>query len=219
MSRPCDLDGQLRASSRSASDSHSPIATDVSAQDLIRDGDAAMYSAKAAGKHGVVLFDEQLQSAALHRSSLEDELRRALELREFELHYQLEVDLDTNATFGVEALIRWRRADGTLVPPDDFIPIAEQSGAIVPIGRWVRGRGVPPGRGLARGRADGQGLADVRQPLGPPARRRQHRERRRRCARAPSPARAVALPGVHRERRRARSRACPARSPISRRSV
>ncbi|HEY3613246.1 MAG TPA: EAL domain-containing protein [Gaiellales bacterium] len=136
MNRPCDLAGSPCFITISIGLTMS-AGSDASAHELIRDGDAAMYRAKAAGKDGVALFDEQLRSAARERTSLEDELRRALELGEFELHYQLEIDLDTRATFGVEALIRRRRADGTLVPPDDFIPVAEQSGMIVPIGRWV----------------------------------------------------------------------------------
>jgi diguanylate cyclase (GGDEF)-like protein/PAS domain S-box-containing protein len=136
LSRPCDLDGQRRfvTASVGVTLSNSPDATAVG---LIRDGDAAMYRAKATGKNSDVLFDEQLRGAALWRLELETGLHGALALGELELHYQLAVDLETDAVFGVEALLRWRRGDGTMVVPDDFLPIAERSGLILPIGRWV----------------------------------------------------------------------------------
>jgi diguanylate cyclase (GGDEF)-like protein/PAS domain S-box-containing protein len=151
LSRPCDLDGPRRVVTASVglTLSNRPETT---AATLIRDGDAAMYRAKAAGKNSDVLFDEELRGAALRRLELETALHGALELGEFELHYQLAVDLNTDAVFGVEALLRWYKGDEGMVAPDDFLPIAERSGLILPIGRWVLDEAC---RQAAAWRADG----------------------------------------------------------------
>ena len=136
LSRPCDLDGQRRfvTASIGLTLSNRP---DTTASTLIRDGDAAMYRAKATGKNIDVLFDDELRGAAAWRLELETALRDALERGELALHYQLAVDLHTDAVFGVEALLRWHRDDGAMIAPNDFVPIAERSGLILPIGRWV----------------------------------------------------------------------------------
>ncbi|HEX7609870.1 MAG TPA: bifunctional diguanylate cyclase/phosphodiesterase [Solirubrobacteraceae bacterium] len=107
------------------------------ADDLLRDADMALYTAKEAGKDRAVLFQATMQRAARDRLQLEADLGEALEREQFFLLYQPILDLDSERIVGVEALIRWRHPTRGVVAPDDFIPLAEETGRIVPIGRWV----------------------------------------------------------------------------------
>ena len=110
---------------------------DKDAEELLRDADAAMYQAKAAGKGCHRVFEPAMYAASLARLELEGDLRRALELGEFTLHYQPVVSIGTAAVVGLEALIRWQHPTRGLVQPDEFIALAEENGLIVDIGRWV----------------------------------------------------------------------------------
>jgi diguanylate cyclase (GGDEF)-like protein/PAS domain S-box-containing protein len=104
---------------------------------LIKNADTAMYQAKEHGRNRFQFFTAEMNLKAVERQALESSLRRALDRNEFLLHYQPKVNLDTSAITGVEALIRWQHPERGLVPPSQFVPIAEDCGLILEIGRWA----------------------------------------------------------------------------------
>lgn len=110
---------------------------DDSADDLLRHADVALRAARKRGRGACELFDARVHEPALAHTRLEDDLRRAIERREFQLVYQPIVILRSRRIAGVEALVRWQHRTRGLVPAAAFIPVAEESGLIVPLGRWV----------------------------------------------------------------------------------
>ena len=104
---------------------------------LLRNADTAMYRAKQAGKGHHAIFDEEMRRSVAGRLRMKKDLRAAIENNSFEIHYQPIIGLSDHKTVGFEALVRWRTSDGTLIPPLDFISIAEDTGMMVPLGRWI----------------------------------------------------------------------------------
>ncbi|MCU1337805.1 MAG: diguanylate cyclase/phosphodiesterase with sensor(s) [Bryobacterales bacterium] len=106
-------------------------------KDLLRNADTAMYYAKTRGKARFEVFDEGMRGRAVARMELESDLRRAIEEGHFVVHYQPEVSLRTGKVVGYEALVRWDHPKRGIVMPGEFLPLAEETGLIVPVGRWV----------------------------------------------------------------------------------
>jgi diguanylate cyclase (GGDEF)-like protein len=109
----------------------------ATAEALLKDADAAMYRAKECGRNNYQFFKAEMNRYVFERHNLENDLHRALERQEFVLHYQPKVNLLTGAITGVEALLRWRHPRHRLIRPSRFVSIAEDSGLIVPIGKWA----------------------------------------------------------------------------------
>ena len=109
----------------------------IDASSLLKHADMAMYRAKEEGKHTVELYSAQIKSRSFKRIKLENHLRQALEHDEFEFAYQVKLSLEDEQIIGVEALLRWHSPELGEVTPTQFLPLAEEIGLIIPLGRWM----------------------------------------------------------------------------------
>jgi diguanylate cyclase (GGDEF)-like protein len=134
--QPYDLDGRTLNIETSIGIAFAPQ-DGATADALIKHADLALYQAKAEGRDRFCFFEPEMETRARENRELEDDLRRAIGRNEFELHYQTIFDLEHYRCAGVEALVRWRHPERGLIRPDQFIPFAEESGLIVPLGRWI----------------------------------------------------------------------------------
>jgi len=136
ISQPVEIEGQIMPMGASIGMAFAPHNA-LDGDELLRAADLAMYDAKSRGRRGISMFDPQMQEVVKDRRALEIDLRAAIARGQLELHYQPLIDLRDGTTSGYEALLRWNHPERGQVPPDDFIPVAEESGVIVEIGDWV----------------------------------------------------------------------------------
>ncbi len=135
MTRPCVVDGhELWVTGSIGISVYPRDGEDWGA--LLKNADLAMYRAKEDGGNNFAYYAEEMNARSHTRLSMERNLHHALEKGEFELHYQPQIDIATGAVAGLEALIRWRTADGVYIPPDQFVPLAEETGMINSLGVW-----------------------------------------------------------------------------------
>jgi diguanylate cyclase (GGDEF)-like protein len=130
------IDGQIMNVGASVGIAVAPC-DGVTRDDLLKSADLALYHSKAAGRGVFHFFQPSMAEKARLRRTLEFDLRKALVLRQFELHYQAQVDAENGSIFGLIALLRWRHPQGGLLLPVDFMPLAEEIGMAIPIGDWV----------------------------------------------------------------------------------
>ncbi|MFP3393113.1 EAL domain-containing protein [Brevibacillus sp. SIMBA_040] len=107
------------------------------AEDLLKRADTALYTVKSRGKNGFDFFDPSMEAKSLERILMENELRKAIEQEQFQIYYQPKMDISTGTLTGMEALVRWVHPELGIISPNRFIPIAEESGMIVPLGEWI----------------------------------------------------------------------------------
>jgi diguanylate cyclase (GGDEF)-like protein len=136
ITEPYDLDGRRFSIGTSIGVTFAPLDGN-NADALIKNADLALYKAKSQGGSRYCLFEAAMEAEARERQELEDDMRRAIAREEFELHYQTVVDIGSRGCTGAEALVRWRHPQRGLIPPNQFIAIAEESGLIVPLGEWI----------------------------------------------------------------------------------
>ncbi len=135
LAEPCSLQGKPHMATTSVGIALF-VENSKSYDDLLKEADAALYQAKAAGRNTFCFFDPAMQAKAVERNQMEEDIRRGLQAQEFVLYYQLQVDA-LGRSLGVEALIRWHHPQRGLISPAHFIPLAEDTGLILPLGQWV----------------------------------------------------------------------------------
>jgi diguanylate cyclase (GGDEF)-like protein len=154
--QPFDLDGQPVRIGASIGVALADRASNV--ERLLRNADAAMYAAKSRGKGHAEVFAPEMLRAARRRMRVENELATAIEQQQLEAHYQPIVDLASRHLVGIEALMRWRHPTRGLVAPGEFIPLAEETGQIVPMSQWILDRACADLARLRREAPHGEGL-------------------------------------------------------------
>jgi diguanylate cyclase (GGDEF)-like protein/PAS domain S-box-containing protein len=168
--RPFEADGREFHLSASVGIRVNDLAT-ADPDTLLRDADVALYCAKENGRGRIEVFDADARMAGVDTLATEQELRLAIRHEELELHYQPEVDLTNHQIVALEALVRWQHPQRGLVPPGEFIPVAEESGLIVAMGEWILGEAC---RQLAAWRARGVVGPEVRVAVNVSARQLSH---------------------------------------------